>query len=60
MHKHSTPKIKQTEPQQKYHLGTISNVKLLGVLNRFYMALTSPASQQWFTIGPRGESLTSQ
>ena len=27
---------KQLEPQQKYRLGTISNIKLLGGLNLFY------------------------
>ena len=36
--------IKQIEPQQKYSLGTISNIKLLGGLNRFYWRLTSPSS----------------
>ena len=33
--------IKQNEPPQKYRLGTISNIKLLAGLNRFYMAITS-------------------
>ena len=27
--KHSTPKHKQIEPQQKHHLGAISNINLL-------------------------------
>ena len=35
--------IKRKEPPQKYRLGTISNTKLLAGLNRFYMAITSPA-----------------
>ena len=34
--------IKQKEPPRKYHLGTISNTKLLAGLNRFYMAITLP------------------
>ena len=29
--------IKQSEPQQKYRLGTISYIKLLAVLNRFFL-----------------------
>ena len=33
--------IKQKEPPQKYRFGTISNIKLLAGLNRFYMAITS-------------------
>ena len=33
--------IKQKEPPQYYRLGTISNIKLLAGLNRFYMAITS-------------------
>ena len=36
--------IKQKEPPQKYCLGTISNIKLLAGLNRFYMAITSPSA----------------
>ena len=32
------------EPQQKYRLGTIRNIKLLAGLNRFYRRLTSPSS----------------
>ena len=38
---------KQLEPQQKYRLGTIGNIKLLGGgggLNRFYRRLTSLSS----------------
>ena len=32
--------IKQIEPQQKYHLGTISNTKkILGALNQFLESL---------------------
>ena len=35
--------INQMEPQQKYRLGTNSNIKLRGGgLNRFYRRLTSP------------------
>ena len=36
--------IKQKEPPQKYRLGTISNIKKLAGLNRFYMAITSPSA----------------
>ena len=36
--------IEQKEPPQKYRLGTISKTKLLAGLNRFYMAITSPAA----------------
>ena len=32
------------EPPQKYRLGTISNIKLLAGLNRFYRYLTSPST----------------
>ena len=41
-HRHQD--IKQKEPPQKYRLGTISNIKLLAGLNRFYMAITSPSA----------------
>ena len=46
-HKIRLKNIKQIEPQQKYRLGTISNIKQLGVcggggLNRFYRTLTAP------------------
>ena len=44
-HKHFKHQdIKQKEPPQKYRLGTISNIKLLAGLNRFYMAITSPSA----------------
>ena len=36
--------IKQKETTQKYRLGTMSNIKLLAGLNRFYMAITSPSA----------------
>ena len=36
--------IKQKEPPQKYRLGTISNIKLMAGLNRFYRALSSPSA----------------
>ena len=36
--------IKQLEPPQTYRLGTISNIKLLEGLNRFYRYLTSNSS----------------
>ena len=36
--------IKQMEPQQKYRLGKIRNINLLGGLNRKYRRLTSPSS----------------
>ena len=39
-----TPRHKTKEPPQKYRLGTISNIKLLAGLNRFYMAITSPSA----------------
>ena len=35
-----TPRHKTKEPP----LGTISNIKLLAGLNRFYMAITSPSA----------------
>ena len=43
-HKIRLQNTKQLEPQQKYRIGTISNIKLLGGLNRFYRRLTSPSS----------------
>ena len=47
-HKNSTSKYDfKMEPEHKYRLGTISNIKLLkggGGLNRFYRRLTSPSS----------------
>ena len=36
--------IKQKESPQKCRLGSISNIKLLAGLNRFYMAITSPSA----------------
>ena len=36
--------IKRKDPPQNYRLGTISNIKLLAGLNRFYMAITSPST----------------
>ena len=38
--------IKQTEPQQKYRIGTISNIQLLGGLNRFYTYMYEKVSDQ--------------
>ena len=46
--KNKHQEIKQKEPPQKYRLGTISNIKLLTGLNRFYRYLTSPQLLQWF------------
>ena len=36
-------KTQKIEPQQRYRTGTISNMKLLGSLSRFYRRLTSPS-----------------
>ena len=36
--------IKQKEPPQKYHPGTISNIKPAVGLNPFHMAITSPSA----------------
>ena len=51
------------EPQQKYHLGTVS-IKILGGLNRFYRRLTSPSAsimaQNIQLFGPREGFLTHQ
>ena len=44
--------IKQKEPPQKYRLGTISNIKFLAGLNRFYMAITSPVASAVVHKGP--------
>ena len=38
----NTKTYKTKEPPQTYHIGTISNTKLLAGLNRIYMAITSP------------------
>ena len=48
-HKIRLQNTKQLEPHQKYRLGTISNIKLRGSLNRFYRRLTHPHLLQWFT-----------
>ena len=50
------------EPQQKYRLGKISYIKLLGALQG---SKPHPQFLQWFTtysklFGPLGESLNSQ
>ena len=42
-HKKRLQNIKQTEPQQKYRLGTVSNMKLMDCLNPFYKAITTPS-----------------
>ena len=36
--------IKQKEPPRKYRIGTISYIKLLAGLYRFYMAITSSSA----------------
>ena len=57
--KHSTPRQKQSESQYTYHIGTNSNIKLLGASNGF-SALTSPSAPKMShnieLLRPRGES----
>ena len=52
-HKNRHQNTKQLEPQQKYRLGTTSNIKLLGggggALTGFTGAKPHPHLLQWFT-----------
>ena len=41
-HKISKSKHKQSELQQKYRIGTVSDIESLGGLNRFHRAITPP------------------
>ena len=47
------------KPQQKHRLGTVSN-KLLGGLNRVYVAITSPYVLLWFIYTYEGPLLISE
>ena len=65
MQKLTTNKNKQhREPSQKHHLGTVSNITLLGELKPFNGIRTSPSASEMVQniklFSPHGESQTKQ